>query len=125
MAKFIRQIRYYGPNDNRNQPKGLTQSELTSGSIFNTTPTILQLGVQSFPGMKFSVNGADGPIIIGSTGIYELNVDGVSQINSIRFDTTEVSRIGNPKVNVTTPSAAIRQTNGLYLIIDYIYEEGA
>lgn len=125
MAKFIRQIRYYGPGDKRNQPQGLAQSELTSGSIFNTTPTILQLGIQSFPGMKFSVNGADGPVIIGSTGIYELNVDGISQINSIRFDTTEVSRIGNPKVNVNNPNEAIRQTNGLYLIIDYIYEEGA
>ena len=125
MAKFIRQIRDYGPGDKRNQPQGLAQSELTSGSIFNTTPTILQLGIQSFPGMKFSVNGADGPVIIGSTGIYELNVDGISQINSIRFDTTEVSRIGNPKVNVNNPNEAIRQTNGLYLIIDYIYEEGA
>lgn len=125
MAKFIRQIRYYGPGDNRNQPQGLTQSELTSGSIFNTTPTILQLGVQSFPGMKFFVNGADGPVIIGSTGIYELNVDGISQINSIRFDTTEISRIGNPKVNDNNQNVAKRQTNGLYLIIDYIYEKGA
>ena len=125
MAKFIRQIRYYGPGDNRNQPQGLTQGELTSGSIFNTTPTILQLGVQSFPGMKFFVNGADGPVIIGSTGIYELNVDGISQINSIRFDTTEISRIGNPKVNDNNQNVAKRQTNGLYLIIDYIYEKGA
>jgi hypothetical protein len=58
--------------------------------------------------MKFSVNGADGPVIIGSTGIYELNVDGISQINSIRFDTTEISRIGNPKVNVNNPNEAVR-----------------
>jgi len=35
------------------------------------------------PGVKFYVNNHTTPIIIGATGIYELNVDGLSNITDI------------------------------------------
>jgi hypothetical protein len=35
---------------------------------------IVQLGIQSVPGTKFYLNGSNNPIIIGNTGIYELDL---------------------------------------------------
>jgi hypothetical protein len=32
------------------------------------------------------INGFTTPIIVGSTGIYELNVDGLSSITDLQFD---------------------------------------
>ena len=113
MAKKIGQIRYYGPDSNnsnqkRNYPEDLTSASLRYGNIFNTVYPIVQLGVQTMPGVKFYVNNHTTPIIIGATGIYELNVDGLSNITDIQFDSSSLQLIDN------NPNA--------YLIIDYIYE---
>lgn len=110
MAKEIKQIRYYGDNDSRNYPSSLVGTQLTSGSIFNDTPSITQLGIQSYPGLKFSLNDGLKPIILGSTGIYELDVDGFSQINRIIFADESIRRI--------------KTINNAYLIIDYVFEGG-
>lgn len=110
MAKQIKQIRYYGDEDARNYPPGLVGTQLTSGSIFNETPSITQLGIQSYPGLKFSLNDGMTPIILGSTGIYELDVDGFSQINRIIFAQDSINKI--------------KIINNAYLIIDYVFEGG-
>lgn len=113
MAKKIGQIRYYGPNNSSstqkaNYPSDLTRNSLRYGNIFNSVYPIVQLGVQTMPGVKFYVNNHTTPIIIGATGIYELDVDGLSNITDIQFDNTSLTMIDN------NPNA--------YLIIDYIYE---
>jgi len=41
------------------------------------------------PGVKFYINDdikATNGIIIGYTGTYELNLEGIAEINSLRFD---------------------------------------
>lgn len=113
MAKKIGQIRYYGPNNNStgqkvNYPEDLARNSLRYGNVFNTIYPIVQLGVQTMPGVKFYVNNHTTPIIVGATGIYELDVDGLSNITDIQFDNTSLDMIDN------NPNA--------YLIIDYIYE---
>ena len=113
MARKVQQIRYYGDNKvdkDKNQPEGLTGNRLRSGSIFNAYTPMKQLGIQTMPGVKFYLNNSIEPIIIGSTGIYELNVENLTEITSLSFDTTSINMINE------TPSTS-------YIIVDILYED--
>ena len=107
MAKRIQQFRYYAQGHSNNQPQGISYQNLTSGSIFSNYLPITQLGIQALPGTKFYLNNSRDPIIIGSTGIYELDLQGQIEITALSFD--------NRSVN------AIRNNDNAYLIVDVIY----
>ena len=108
MAKKIKQFRYYGNNHSNNYGVN-NRNALISGSAFSECMPIIQLGIQTLPGTKFYLNGSNNPIIIGNTGIYELSLEGLTEINSLQFDSGSISLISN---NETA-----------YLIVDIIYEE--
>lgn len=115
MAKVIKQYRYYGSNESmksKNQPENeISLETLESGSVFFSEDgliAITQLGIQTLPGTKFYINNAKKPIIVGATGIYELELEGISQINSLRFDKRDM-RI-------------IDELNNAFLIVDALYE---
>lgn len=111
MAKQIAQYRYYNAGDtNRNQPDKIAYNNIVSGSIFSTTLPIIQLGIQALPGTKFYLNNGVDPIIIGSTGIYELDLEGKSEITALSFAASSIKDIMN-------------NPNG-YLIVDCVYEDG-
>lgn len=109
MAKKIKQFRYYSDNSNQNYPSDLRFRHLVSGTAFNSYTPIIQLGIQSMPGVKFYLNGSNNPIILGNTGVYELDLSGMTQINSLQFDANSINLINS--------------NNGAYLIVDIIYEE--
>lgn len=116
MAKQIMQFRYYNENAttaSKNQPRVQGYgARLKSGSLFSNYTPITQLGIQTLPGVKFYLNNSNTPIIIGSTGIYELNLEGLSEITALKFDYGSVDTIA--------------KNDNAYLIIDIIYEgEGA
>jgi predicted nucleic acid-binding Zn-ribbon protein len=52
-----------------------------------------QIGIQTMPGVKFYLNNSIEPIIVGSTGIYELNVENLTEITALSFDTTSINMI--------------------------------
>lgn len=115
MAKQVKQFRYYGEGSEdqiKNYPLGINAANLSSGSIFQDVLPIIQLGIQSLPGTKFYLNGSSiqKPIIIGHTGIYELNLNNLTQITSLQFDLASLDLID-------------QQENGA-LLIDVIYEGG-
>ena len=110
MAKQIKQFRYYKQNNSKNYPANISIANLASGSIFSKYMPVIQLGIQSLPGTKFYLNNSNDPIIIGNTGIYELDLNGLSEITAISFDRASINAI------------AINQ-NG-YLIVDILYEDG-
>ena len=117
MAKKIKQFRYYAENDTntnpnytRNFPSSISYRNLVSGSIFATSTPIVQLGIQALPGTRFYLNGNNNPIIIGNTGIYELDLQGQGEITALSFEATSIQ--------------AIRDNEYAYLIVDIIYEEG-
>ena len=58
--------------------------QLKSGSLFNGL-AISQLGIQGKPNLTFFLNGSDFPIILGETGIYEIDLQDRGVITSIRF----------------------------------------
>ena len=108
MAKQVMQFRYYQDGDEiKNCPAGLISGQsLTSGSLFENYYPIIQLGIQTLPGTEFYLNNSHNSIIIGSTGIYELDLEGYTEITNLKFDIKSIERIAKG------PSA--------YLIIDII-----
>ena len=112
MAKQVMQFRYYGENETeigKNYPRGITKSRLKSGAAFSNYYPIIKLGIQSLPGQKFYLNDANTSIIIGSTGIYELDLEGYAEITNLAFDINGLNLIDN------NPNA--------YLIVDIISDK--
>ena len=124
MAKRIMQFRYYGEGNENNQPKQLKNDDgqletvtlehfqtsgRTGGRVFQDYLPFTKIGIQTLPNTKFYLNNSlDGYIIIGPTGVYELNLEGISEIGDLGFDRKSLELIrDNP--------------NG-YLIIDVIYD---
>ncbi len=109
MAKHIMQFRYYKKDNENNQPEGISKETLKSGDIFTKYLPFTQIGIQALPGTRFYLNSnLENPIIIGSTGIYELELEGVSKINSLKFEGKSLD--------------LIESNNNVGLIIDVIYE---
>lgn len=108
MAKQIMQFRYYNDEDNNdNQPGNVTCENFTSGSVFTPYLPFTQIGIQTMPGVRMYLNNNTvGPVIIGSTGIYQLDLEGISEITDLYFDTTSMEMI--------------RDNPGGYLIIDVV-----
>lgn len=113
--KQIKQFRYYGARNAKNQPTELSKANLVSGSAFANNMPIIQLGIQSLPGTQFYLNGSRNPIIIGTTGIFELDLNGIAEINALSFDGKSIDVIAN--ANQSQPTSA-------FLIVDIIYEDG-
>lgn len=120
MANRIKQYRYYNDSNDsttRNQPAFLsdgstpvTYSQFVNGSVFGTCYPVLQLGIQALPGTKFYLNEASDPIIVGNTGIYELDLEGKTEISKIQFEARSMR--------------LIRDNQNAYLIVDIIYDDG-
>lgn len=110
MPKEVNQIRYYGDGNRKNSDSKVSKRSLQYGTVFSDHYPIIQLGVQTLPGMKIYINKHTNPVIVGQTGIYELNVDGISHITSLEFDGAVLNMIDSDKSNS-------------YLIVDYIYEK--
>lgn len=122
-ARKIKQLRYYADpiydeegnllnetviNKNAGYTRKAYYCNETSFSYF---APIEQLGIQTLPGTKFYLNQSEEPIIIGGTGIYELDLRNTTAIlSSLRFDAESMDIID--KVD-----------NG-YLIIDIVYTGG-
>lgn len=102
MAKKIGQVRYF-----QGGTSNTTLNKLVSGEAFKYP--IVQLGVQALPGTCLSINNSETPLIIGATGIYELDIDGMATITSLCFFRQSVADL--------PPEASI--------IVDYVYDEEA
>lgn len=110
----IQQFRFFGDNSPNNYPEGLDTNALVSGAIFNDYTPITQIGIQSLPGTIFYLNNSEtcsNPIMLGYSGIYELNLEGIAEINTLCFNLASL--------------ATISQVRGASLIIDIVYEEAA
>lgn len=112
MAKQVMQFRYYGNQDKdrtKNYPSTISQVNLQSGSIFADYMPIVSLGIQTLPGTKFCLNNSNDWIIVGTSGIYELDIDGMAEIMSLKFSPESITNIKS------NPSA--------YLMVDIVYKK--
>ena len=110
--KYLKQFRYYGENSILNSPSNnISKKNLVSGSIFFSTSNLISIasiGIQTLPGVKFYLNDSVDSIIIGSTGIYELNISDNYEVTALRFDSDSIELLSDV-------------SNNAYLIIDIIY----
>ncbi len=104
MEQYFKQFRYFGDGASQNN---ITATELVNGTIFNSYTPITQLGIRSIPGTKVYFNNGDSPVIVGYTGLFELEFTEGGQITSMRFSQESIDAIKN---NLT----------GGYLIIDIL-----
>ena len=106
MAKKMQQIHF---NATSSYPS-VSATSLVSGSAFASYVLggIEQLGIQAVPGTKFFLNNSPDPIVIGTTGIYELDLTNQSSITELRFHADSIANIKNSK-------------GVLSLLIDIIY----
>lgn len=110
MAKKIIQFRYFGELNDKNYPLTITKTKLMSGIIFDGYTPIIKLGIQSLPGTKFRLNANQDYIMVGGTGLYELDMtQGSGTITSMNFDEISLTNID--------------ENNDAYLLIDMLYEE--
>lgn len=118
--KKVVQIRYYGNGNGKNSKwdhlndNGEIVSEDLTKDNFNENlseySNILQIGIQSFPGAAFSLNEGIDKVLIGTTGIYELNLENLIDINKLSIDNDTLDLIN-------------KSSGSLYVIIDLLYEE--
>lgn len=113
MAKQVKQFRFYS-NDlseiEKNSPTNINMESLVSGDIFASYMPISKIGIQSIPGTEFYLNNSNDPIIIGHTGIFELDLSDQIEIIALRFDARSIQFISE---NINA-----------YLIIDVVCEGG-
>lgn len=118
MAYKIRQFRYYSDNSPLNNPSAFKGRSVTSdhyasnefnNNIFSSYYPIYQLGIQTLPGTKVYLNENPEGVMIGSTGIYELDLGLNTKLIKIRFDTESMK--------------AIKNNENAYLIIDFLYDD--
>ena len=112
MINTIRQYRFDGINSSKNYNISNVR-DLVTGSFISGYAPIVQLGIQALPGTRFYLNDAIEPIIIGDTGIFEIELKGVIEISKIQFDCVSLDTIAKNKSAI--------------LIVDTIYisqEEG-
>ncbi len=107
MVKKIKQFRFYDQGNSKNTNEKIF---FTSNVDFSRYMPIVHLGIQTLPGTKVYLNSnMDAPVIIGATGIYELDLEGTTGlISSLQFDPNSMNIIE------ATPTG--------YLIVDIIYE---
>lgn len=133
----IYQYRYYGETyqggadpvpHSQNMPSDLTMNDLASGTAFATRIPIYQLGIQAIPGTKVYINSPNvgKPIVIGKTGIFELDLNDQSVITSIRVDKQSLKTMRDINYDdVYSKSSSTydeNPTTEAYLLIDIIYE---
>ena len=88
MIRKVYQFRYYNEGSDKNYHPDMGKEEydkinaenLQSGEAFNTYMPVKQLGIQSIPGTKFYLNYSSDSIMIGSTGIYEIELNSLVEI---------------------------------------------
>ena len=110
MATRVEQFRYYAQGNDNNYPSNWAWPAYCTVQTFRDKSPIYQLGIQTLPGTKLYINSSITPIVIGSSGIFELNVtDTSASITSFRIEQESMKRIDEEK-------------NG-YLIIDMVHGE--
>ena len=95
MAKRIKQFRFFSKTDKTHNTPNTSYQSLVSGNVFSSELPILQIGIQALPGTKFYVNSSTSPVIVGVTGVYELNLGDNTQITSLSFDGNSLNAIAN------------------------------
>ena len=92
------QCRYYGTDNPRNYPPDLQGSDMVMNIVpFLNTEGVTRLEIQGEPGMTFSIGvnsqAAIGPMLLGSTGIYSLDLKTDDKLTFVNFSAESVQHV--------------------------------
>ena len=112
----IMQFRYVNDDSEgtNNYPSGLKASNFSTNTAENfltkyDIKNITQLGIQTMPGVRFTINNSPGNYItVGQTGIYEIELTDDVMITNLQFDEDSLKMIND--------------NNSAFLIIDLVYQ---
>lgn len=110
--KRIMQFRFYGENDARNYPKNYTLDSWITNVLANCG-AVSHLGIQGEPGVVFYLNDGNNPIVLGFTGIYELDLEGIGRITNLRF---------NKEKLISTYPSDPSSSDSKRILVDVIYD---
>lgn len=118
MANKVKQFRYYNDSEatkdtsSNNSPRNAKKVDFVTGEVFTDCFPISQLGIQALPGTRVLLNKATDQdyLLIGQTGIFELDLGNQTEITSIQFDSDSMD--------------IIEQTTNAVLLVDIIYDDG-
>lgn len=103
MARTIMQFRYYSETEKtKNYPKNLSRTQLVSGNAFKDYLPFTYLKIYAPAGTKFQLNGSTGGVIIGPSQIYELDLEGITEITGLKFDGISLDNINNDENSFLT-----------------------
>lgn len=117
MARAVHQFRFYKNSnaEERNEPSGTAFDAVSgaegfaNGDVFKEYYPFYQLGIQTLPGTMIYLNGSEDPVVIGSTGIYELDASDGVEIFTLQVSGASLSQIND--------------ANDGYIIIDVLYDK--
>lgn len=72
----IKQFRYAGQEDTE---------KWTTDLFVDLGGEVTQLGIQAPPETTFYLNGFENPLRVGCTGIYELDLEGLTTLTELKF----------------------------------------
>lgn len=109
MAYRFAQVRY---NQDGSDLSNTTAEDMISGRAFGSYTAIFQLGIQAPPGTIFYINGSNSQLLVGASGVFELDLLNKASISSLRFDATSID--------------FVQENDSSLIIVDILYAgEGA
>lgn len=93
----------------RNSPQEATLDQWNTGEVFSAVYPIAQLGIQAIPGTKFYLNGSTRPIVVGASGIFDLDIKNGARVTGLGFSRQSLR-------NITESGTG-------YLLVDVLYGE--
>lgn len=102
------QITWGGDYNTVNVPADITREQLVNGTAFEPFYPITRLGIQAVPGTRFFINNDVYPLMIGPSGIWEIDASAGTLIRSLQLDNSSID------LNITAQSVPA-------IIIDMMY----
>ena len=107
MGYQFAQVRY---NQQNSAMSNTTAEALKNGNAFANYTSIVQLGIQAPPGTRFYLGGSGSALMVGASGVFQLDLREKSTITGLRFDAQSINFV---------------ELNGsAYIIVDILYGGG-
>ena len=107
MNKKIMQFRYYGTKNKNNFPANIKAGDFSTEDFFKNYYPIHYIRIQGPNSTKFWINFNSNSIMLGPSGVYELDLQNFSTIEDLKIEDLKFNSISN---TISEP-----------LIIDLIY----
>ena len=85
MNKKIMQFRYYGTKNKNNFPANIKAGDFSTEDFFKNYYPIHYIKIQGPNSIKFWINFNSNSVMLGPSGVYELDLQNFSTIEDLKF----------------------------------------